>query len=131
METELRVQASPVPTHTFRGSRGSTAMAPMDWTGSWSKTGRKVVPPSVDFHTPPLAAPAKRVVFPPSPWAAMAEMRPLIAAEPTLRAGRPDSTPSSSLTGPEPAGRGACEDAGAGAGPRAGGGPASGVPPSG
>ena len=57
METELRTHDSPVPTQTTRGFFGSMAMAPIDCTGCLSKTGRKVVPPSWLFHTPPLAAP--------------------------------------------------------------------------
>ena len=57
MDTLLRVQASPVPTHTVSGLRGSMVTAPMDCTASWSNTDSKVVPPSCDFHTPPLAAP--------------------------------------------------------------------------
>src|ERR1700693_5615284 len=40
---------------------------------------------------PPLAAPTKRVIFPDGSRApAMAEMRPLIAAQPMLRAPRPE-----------------------------------------
>ena len=57
METELRVQPSPEPTQTVFGFEGSTATAPIDWTGCLSKIGLNVVPPSIDFHTPPLAAP--------------------------------------------------------------------------
>ena len=55
-----------------------------------SKTGLKVVPPFTDFHTPPLAAPTKTrqaAVFVDGVTAAM---RPLIVAEPMLRAGRPE-----------------------------------------
>jgi hypothetical protein len=33
METELRVQDSPVPTQTVAGRVGSIAIAPIDWTG--------------------------------------------------------------------------------------------------
>ena len=66
-------------------------MAPMDCTSCLSKIGRKVVPPSLDFHTPPDAAPTSNVVLPSaSGRAAMAAMRPLIAAEPMLRAPRPE-----------------------------------------
>ena len=39
IETELRVQASPVPTQTVFGFDGSIATAPIDWTGCLSKTG--------------------------------------------------------------------------------------------
>jgi hypothetical protein len=39
MEVELRVQASPVPTHTVCGFFGSMVMAPIDCTGCLSKTG--------------------------------------------------------------------------------------------
>ena len=64
IETLLRVHDSPVPTQTFFGFFGSSAMAPIDCTGCSSKTGRKVVPPSSDFQTPPLAAPTKMVILP-------------------------------------------------------------------
>ena len=57
IETELRVQVSPVPTQTVFGFDGSIAIAPIDCTGCLSNTGLKVVPPSIDFQTPPLAAP--------------------------------------------------------------------------
>src|SRR5438128_3172671 len=63
----------------------------MDWTDCSSKTGRYRVPPSSDFQTPPLAAPTKSVIFPEGSRApAIAEMRPLIAAEPMLRAPKPE-----------------------------------------
>src|SRR4029077_16299909 len=56
-----------------------------------SNTGRYRVPLSSDFQTPPLAAPTKSVILPDgSRVPAMAEMRPLIAAEPILRAPRPE-----------------------------------------
>ncbi|MFT3917410.1 MAG: hypothetical protein QM704_25990 [Anaeromyxobacteraceae bacterium] len=93
-----------MPTQTRRGSLGSMAMAPIDCTPARSKTGRKVVPPSVDFHTPPLAAPAKIVVLPSTLRAATADTRPLITAAPTLRAPRPESTPASTRAGPAAAG---------------------------
>src|SRR6266480_4155284 len=60
IDTLLRVQLSPLPTQTFFGLEGSSAIAPIDCTGCSSNTGLKVVPPSVDFHTPPLAAPSAR-----------------------------------------------------------------------
>ncbi len=53
------------------------------------------MPPSIDFHTPPDAAPTKIVVLPSSLYAATAATRPLIAAEPMFRAPRPDSAPLS------------------------------------
>src|SRR5207245_7171989 len=91
MEVLLRVHDSPEPTQTFFEFFGSSAMAPIDCTGCSSKTGLKRVPPSSDFQTPPLAAPTKSVTFPDgSRVAAMAEMRPLIVAEPMLRAPRPE-----------------------------------------
>src|SRR5437667_4338001 len=91
METLLRVQDSPVPTQTFFEFFGSSAMAPIDCTGCSSNTGRKRVPPSSDFQTPPLAAPTKRVIFPEGSLVeAIAEIRPLIVAEPMLRAPRPE-----------------------------------------
>src|SRR5437588_1621027 len=91
METLLRVHDSPVPTQTFLALFGSIAIAPMDCTDCSSKTGRYRVPPSSDFQTPPLAAPTKSVIFPEgSRFPAMAEIRPLIAAEPMLRAPSPE-----------------------------------------
>src|SRR5205814_1168361 len=91
IETLLRVHDSPVPTQTFFEFFGSIAIAPMDCTGCSSKTGRKVVPKSSDFQTPPLAAPTKIVVLPFGSWlAAIAETRPLMVAEPMLRAPRPE-----------------------------------------
>src|SRR5512140_2489497 len=95
METELRVHDSPVPTQTTFGLDGSIATAPIDWTGCSSNTGRKVVPLSLDFQTPPLAAPTKSVVLPSTLRPSRAEVRPLIAAEPMLRAPIPDRTPES------------------------------------
>ena len=94
-ETELRVQLSPVPTQTVRGWDGSMAIAPIDWTALSSKTGLNVVPPSRERHTPPLAAPTNTIVLPSSLRAAIAEMRPLMVAEPMLRAPRPERTPAS------------------------------------
>src|SRR5438477_12000332 len=87
MDTLLRVHDSPVPTQTFFEFFGSSAMAPIDCTSCSSNTGRYRVPPSSDFQTPPLAAATKRVIFPDGSWTrAVAEIRPLIAAEPILRA---------------------------------------------
>src|SRR5215813_11866675 len=95
-DTLLRVQASPVPTQTFFTLDGSIAMAPIDCTGCSSNTGLKVVAPSVDFQTPPLAEPTNRVTLPESSLKpARAEIRPLMAAEPMLRAPRPDMVPES------------------------------------
>src|ERR1044071_8383976 len=91
METLFRVHDSPVPTHTFFEFFGSSAIAPIDCTGCSSNTGRYRVPLSSDFQTPPLAAPTKSVILPDgSRVPAMAEMRPLIVAEPMLRAPRPE-----------------------------------------
>src|SRR6476620_1803805 len=91
-ETELRVQLSPVPTQTILGLDGSIAMSPIDITGWRSNTGRKVIPPSSDFHTPPDAAPTNKVVLPSgSRWPAMAEIRPDIWAEPMLRMPSPET----------------------------------------
>src|ERR1041384_6700465 len=56
MDTLLRIHDSPVPTQTTLEFLGSIVMAPIDCTGSWSKTGLNVVPPLTDFHTPPHAA---------------------------------------------------------------------------
>src|SRR6266513_3389904 len=91
IETLLRVQDSPVPTQTFFALPGSIVIAPIDWAVCSSKTGRYRVPPSSDFQTPPLAAPTNSVIFPEGSFVpAIAEMRPLIAAEPMLRAPRPE-----------------------------------------
>src|SRR5215472_11381635 len=91
MDTLLRVHDSPVPTQTFFEFFGSSAMAPIDCTGCSSNIGRYRVPLSSDFQTPPLAAPTKSVIFPVgSRTPAMHEIRPLIAAEPILRAPRPE-----------------------------------------
>src|SRR5215468_9413464 len=103
IETEFRVHDSPVPTHTVSGWMGSMVTAPMDCTGILSKTGLKVVPPSSDFHTPPEAAPTYTVVLPWSLCAAIAATRPLIAAEPMLRAPMPETT-ALSTAGAEAAG---------------------------
>src|SRR6202790_3949661 len=90
-DTLFRVHDSPVPTQTFFAFLGSSAIAPIDCAGCSSNTGRYRVPPSSDFQTPPLAAPTKSVIFPDcSCVPAMAEMRPLIAAEPILRAPKPE-----------------------------------------
>src|SRR5436309_14010776 len=87
METVLRIHDAPVPTQPFFEFFGSSAIAPMDCTGCSSKTGRNRVPLSSDFQTPPLAAPTKSVILPEGArGAAMADMRPLMAAEPMLRA---------------------------------------------
>src|SRR5438128_11873449 len=91
IETLLRVHDSPVPTQTFFDSFGSSAIAPIDCTPCSSNTGRYRVPLSSDFQTPPLAAPTNNVILPDgSRVPAMAEMRPLIAAEPILRAPKPE-----------------------------------------
>src|SRR6184192_4926733 len=91
IETLLRVHDSPVPTQTFFEFFGSSAIAPIDWTCCSSNTGRYRVPLSSDFQTPPLAAPTKSVILPEgSRVPAMAEMRPLIAADPMLRAPKPE-----------------------------------------
>src|SRR5438270_13631331 len=95
IETELRVHVSPVPTQTVRGSLGSMVMAPIDCTGCLSNTGLKRVPESWLFHTPPLAAPTYTSVLPSTLRPATADTRPLIVADPMLRAPRPEMTPSS------------------------------------
>ena len=96
-EVLLRVQASPVPTQMVLGALGSMAMAPIDCTSCLSKTGLKVVPPFEDFQTPPLADPTYTVRRPSSFTAAIAETRPLMAAEPMLRAPRPEIVSESNL----------------------------------
>src|SRR5215475_2017791 len=96
MDTLLRVQDSPVPTQMFWWLDGSIAMAPIDCTGWSSNTGLKVVAPSVDFQTPPLAAPTNKLILPAASLKpASAEIRPLMAAEPMLRAPRPEIVPAS------------------------------------
>src|SRR4051812_46223393 len=71
----------------------------MDCTGWSSNTGLKVVAPSVDFQTPPLAAPTNKLILPAGALKpASAEIRPLMAAEPMLRAPRPENVPASMLT---------------------------------
>src|SRR5215472_10596016 len=99
METLLRTHDSPVPTHTVFEFDGSIATAPMDCTSSRSKTGLKVVPPFTDFQTPPLAAPTKTVIRPFSSTASSAAIRPLMVAEPILRAGKPDTVAASKRYG--------------------------------
>ncbi len=97
MDTLLRTQASPLPTQTVLGFDGSIVTAPMDCTLSRSKTDLKVVPPSTDFQTPPLAAPTNTVVRPSCSTASTAATRPLMAAEPMFRAGSPDTVAASNL----------------------------------
>src|SRR3989442_14203605 len=109
MDTLFRVHASPVPPQIPFVLLGSMAVGPIDWTGCLSKIGLKVVPPLTDFHTPPLAAPTYTVSRCPSCTASSAATRPLIAAEPMLRAPRPEMVSESIFTG---AGcGGACADA--------------------
>src|SRR6266581_3654204 len=98
-DVELRVHASPVPTQTVFRFFGSIAIAPIDCTGCLSKTGLYVVPAFCDFHTPPLAAPMYIVRRCPSHAPSIAAMRPLIVAEPMLRAPRPEMVSESTLTG--------------------------------
>src|SRR5204863_4593007 len=94
MDTLLRVHDSPVPTQTFFEFFGSSAMAPIDCTACSSNTGRYRVPLSSDFQTPPLAEPTNNVTLPEgSRTPAIAEMRPLIPADPTLPAASPEILP--------------------------------------
>src|SRR5881396_3177938 len=91
MDTLLRVHDSPVPTQTFFEFFGSSAMAPIDCTACSSNIGRYRVPLSSDFQMPPLAAPTKSVILPDGSFTpAIAEMRPLIVADPILRAPSPE-----------------------------------------
>src|SRR6476646_5939963 len=99
METLFRVQLSPVPTQTFLWLEGSIVTAPIDCAGSRSNTGLKVVSPLMDFHTPPLADPTKRVILPPSSTASMSEIRPPMVADPMFLAVKPEMVPESYLTG--------------------------------
>src|SRR5947207_2246096 len=98
-ETELRVHASPLPTQMVFGFFGSMATAPIDCTGCLSKTGLNVVPPLTDFQTPPLAEPTYSVMRLPSCTASIAATRPDIAADPMLRAPRPEMVSESMVTG--------------------------------
>src|SRR5512144_2963192 len=107
IDTLLRTHVSPVPTQTVFGLPGSMATARIDWTSWLSKTGVKVDPPFTDFHTPPLAAPTKTVRRPLSATAVTADTRPLISAEPMLRAERPEMVPASRRAGPAGGGGGA------------------------
>jgi hypothetical protein len=52
------MKVSPVPTQTTLLSDGAIAIAPIDCAGCSSKTGFQWTPASVDFQTPPEAAPA-------------------------------------------------------------------------
>src|ERR1700719_1082161 len=98
METLLRVHDSPAPAQMVLGDSGSMAMAPMDCAACLSNMGLKVVPPLTDFHTPPLAAPTYTVIRPFSWTAVSAAMRPLIVAEPMLRAPNPEIESESYFT---------------------------------
>src|SRR5215467_16297014 len=92
IDTLLRVHDSPVPTQTFFEFLGSSATAPIDCTDCSSNTGRYRVPLSSDFQTPPLAEPTNSVILPDGSRApAMHEIRPLIAADPILRAPSPET----------------------------------------
>ena len=59
MDTLLRMNASPVPTHTTLASEGAIAMEPIEATDWSSKMGSQWWPPSVERKTPPEAAPKK------------------------------------------------------------------------
>src|SRR2546425_12863437 len=98
MDALFRVHASPVPTQITLGFFGSIVIAPIDWTACLSNTGLKGVPPLTDFHTPPLAAPTYTVSRGPSCTAASAAMRPLIAADPMVRAPRPEMVAEATFT---------------------------------
>src|SRR3984957_6229054 len=97
IETLLRVHDSPVPTQIVFGACGSIAIAPIDCDVCLSNTGLNVVPPFTDFQTPPLAAPNITFKRPSSFTAVSAETRPLIAAEPILRAPNPETESESNF----------------------------------
>src|SRR6266853_966804 len=99
METLFRVQLSPVPTQIILWLEGAIVTAPIDCTGSRSNTGLKVVAPLIDFHTPPLADPAKTVIFPFSSTASIAAISPPMVAEPMFLAVSPEMVPESYFTG--------------------------------
>src|ERR1700722_1345592 len=94
-DTLLRTHDSPVPTQTVFVLEGSIATAPIDCTSSRSNPGLYVVPPFTDFHTPPLADPTNTVILPSCSTASRAAIRPLMVAEPMLRAGNPDTVAAS------------------------------------
>src|ERR671934_1241885 len=71
------VFASPRPTHTDPSS-GSVASAPIESRGRPVDHGVQWAPPSVDFHTPPSAPPAK--IAPPAEVSAL--MRPVTRPSP-------------------------------------------------
>src|SRR5882757_1330627 len=98
-ETLFLVQLSPVPAQTIFGLPGSMVTAPIDCTDWLSKTGLNDVPPFTDFHIPPLADPTNTVMRPFSFTPSTAEIRPLIVADPILRAGSPEIVPASYLNG--------------------------------
>ena len=52
------MKVSPVPTQTTFGSDAAIAIDPIDCAGWSSKSGFQWNPASVDFQTPPEAAPA-------------------------------------------------------------------------
>ncbi len=56
-----RMSASPVPTHTTRGSDGATASAPTDGFTVSGHAGSHVSPAFSVFHTPPATAPNQNV----------------------------------------------------------------------
>src|SRR4051794_21562243 len=87
MSLSRMAQASPVPAQTVFGSEGARVRAPIACTGCASKIGTKVRPLSVDFQTPPDAAPAEYGLGSPG-IAAIAEMR-LRTAGPRKRNWRP------------------------------------------
>src|SRR5580700_9215233 len=97
IDTLFRIHDSPVPTQTVLGADGSIPIAPIDCTGCLSNTGLNVVPPFTDFQTPPLAEPIYTVSLPSTRTAANAATRPLISAEPMLRATRPEIVSESTL----------------------------------
>src|SRR4029077_914982 len=98
-ETLFLVQLSPLPTQIILWSEVVIVTAPIDCTGSRSNTGLKVVAPLIDFHTPPLADPAKTVIFPFSSTASIAAMRPPMVADPMFLAVSPEMVPESYFTG--------------------------------
>src|SRR5712675_899765 len=78
------------------------AMAPIEVQSWSSNTGAKVTPPSVDFHTPPLAPPTQTMVGSPGTETTV-PMRPLHTAGPMLRNFRP-ATSDRSMAGTAAAG---------------------------
>src|SRR5215212_4755268 len=83
---------SPVPTHTTFGLLLSIVITPIENDPWPSKIGEKEIPPFVDFHTPPAAAPTYHVRLSDGSIA-MSAMRPDVSAGPMERSFNPERRP--------------------------------------